>query len=148
MPTVLRMSITTYHAVCELRAAFQRAIPFQMTVQMMSTSKRSFILIMFADYVRHVRTLLETGHHDFYRKGEKLQALERCSKYAQWLDDKKLEEICKVILSLQEDMRRILPSAANPSAAKCESKIIDMVVFCKRESGSVPMPMPIAQTTT
>ena len=112
------------------------------------SSKRSFILIMFADYVRHVRTLLETGHHDFYRKGEKLQALERCSKYAQWLDDKKLEEICKVILSLQEDMRRILPSAANPSAAKCESKIIDMVVFCKRESGSVPMPMPIAQTTT
>ncbi len=99
------------------------------------SSKTSFILIMFSDYVHNIRTLLESGHHDFYRKDEKLQALERCSKYAQWLVDKTLEEICKVILSLQADMRRILPSPSNAIAGACESKILDMVIFCKRESG-------------
>jgi hypothetical protein len=115
-----------------------------------TSSKRSFILIMFADYVKHIRTLLETGHHDFYKKEEKLLALERCAKYTQWLDDKTLPEICKVILALQEDMRKILPVAANSSFMTCESKILDMVVFCKKESGNIPVSAstPIPQTTT
>lgn len=114
--------------------------------QYIASSKRSFILIMFSDYVKHIRTLVENGHHDFYKKEEKLIALERCSKYTQWLNDKKLEEICKVILALQEDMRRILPSAANATLGACESKILDMVVFCKRETGIYAVTKPTTPT--
>lgn len=97
------------------------------------SSKRSYILLMFSHFVNHARILFETGHHDFYRKESKLSALDRCSKYNQWLVDKKLEEICKVILALQDDMRKILPSPANPSFSSSESKIMDMIIFCKKE---------------
>ena len=110
------------------------------------SSKKSFILIMFSDYVNRIRTLLESGHHDFYKKDEKLQALERCTKYTQWLDDKTLEEICKVILALQPDMRRILPSPSNCSAGACESKILDIVIFCKRESAAAAVTVPTPVT--
>ncbi len=113
------------------------------------SSKRSFILIVFSDYVNHIRRLLETGHHDFYQKEEKIMALDRCTRYTEWLDDKKLEEICKILLTLQDDMRRILPSPANASFDSCESKILDIVIFCKSELWNVPKgePKPVSQGT-
>ncbi|MEI7723452.1 MAG: hypothetical protein WCK09_00250 [Bacteroidota bacterium] len=102
------------------------------------SSKRSYILLMFSKFVVHSRVLFETGHHDFYRKESKLASLDRCIKYNSWLQDKKLEEICKVILALEEDLHKILPSPANPSHSSSESKIIDMILFCKKELQNYP----------
>jgi hypothetical protein len=104
------------------------------------SSKRSYILRMFEKYVSHSRILFETGHHDFYRKESKLTALERCIRYCSWLEDKPLQSICKVILSLEEDLRKILPSPGNPSHSSSESRIVDMVVFAKRELSQLPEP--------
>lgn len=100
--------------------------------------KLSYIKIMFSKYVMHSRVLFETGHHDFYRKESKIASLDRCSKYNQWFDGKSLEAICKVILVLEEDLRRILPSPGNPSHSSSESKIMDMIVFCKKEMLNYP----------
>ncbi len=110
------------------------------------SSKRSYILLLFSKYVAHARVLFETGHHDFYRTETKIASLDRCSKYNQWLADKKLEEICKVILVLEEDMRRILPTPGNPSHSSSESKLIDMIVFCKRELKNYPQTKIQAKT--
>ena len=102
------------------------------------SSKRSYILIMFSKFVSHAMVLFETGHHDFYRKENKIASLDRCQKYNQWLSDKKLEEICKVILVLEEDLRRILPSPGNSSHSSSEGKILDMIIFCKKELQNYP----------
>jgi hypothetical protein len=99
------------------------------------SSKRSYIQAMYCRYVNHAKILFETGHHDFYRTESKINALDRCQKYNQWLADKKLEEICKVVLALQEDLRKILPSPNNSSFSSSESKLMDMIVFCKKELG-------------
>jgi hypothetical protein len=104
------------------------------------SSKRSYILLMFGHYIQHARILFETGTRDFYRKESKITALDRCIKYNDWLQDKPLETICKVILKLDEDMRRILPTPGNPSHFSSESKIMDMIVFCKRELQELPLP--------
>ena len=102
------------------------------------STKRSYILVMFERFVNHAVVLFETGHHDFYRKEDKIASLDRCRLYNQWLQDKKLEEICKVLLALEEDMRRILPTPGNSSHSSSESKLMDMIVFCKHELKNYP----------
>lgn len=98
-----------------------------------NSSKRSYMLVMYGNYVQHAQILFETGHHDFYRTVTKIEALEKCQKYNQWFQDKSLEAVCKVILAIQEDLRKILPSPNNTSFSSSESKLMDMVVFAKRE---------------
>ena len=102
------------------------------------STKRSYILVLFSKYVAHARVLFEAGHKDFYRTEPKIAALDRCSKYNQWFVDKKIEEICKVILVLEEDMRKILPTPGNPSHGSSESKLLDMIIFCKKELEHYP----------
>ena len=102
------------------------------------SSKKSYILLMFSKFVSHARILFENGHHDFYRTETKIAALDRCMKYNQWLADKKLEEICKVILALEEDLRKILPTPGNPSHSSSEGKMLDMIIFCKKELQNYP----------
>jgi len=106
------------------------------------SSKRSYILLMFSKFVSHARVLFETGHKDFYKTETKVAALDRCQKYNQWLADKKLPEICKVILALEEDMRKILPSPNNPSYDASEGKLLDMIVFSKKELNLYPKNQP------
>ena len=103
-----------------------------------NSSKRSYILIMFSKFVSHARILFETGHRDFYRTEPKMASLDRCQRYNEWLENKKLEEICKVILALEEDLRRILPTPGNSSHSSSESKIIEMIIFCKKELQNFP----------
>ena len=102
------------------------------------SSKRSYILLLFSRYVAHARILFDTGSNDFYRRTEKIEALDRCMKYNEWMADKSLEVIAKVILALNEDLRKILPSPSNSSYSSSESKIADMMVFCKEEMKNHP----------
>ena len=101
-------------------------------------SKRSYILLLFGKYTSHANILSETGHRDFYKKEDKIKSLQRCNLYNEWLQDKSFEQICRVILALVDDMRRILPTPGNPSHSSSESKIMDMIVFCKRELMAYP----------
>lgn len=97
------------------------------------TSKRDFILIMFEKYVNHARILTEVGARAFYRTPEKLTALDRCQNYNHWFQDKQLQDICIVILKIREDLEKILPSPGNNSFESSKGKLLDMIVFCKRE---------------
>ena len=96
-------------------------------------SKRHYILIMFEKYVTHSKILFEVGTQGFYHTTEKLAALDRCLKYNSWFQDKKLEEICLVILKIREDLEKILPSPNNNSFESSKGKLLDMIVFCKKE---------------
>ncbi len=97
------------------------------------SSKRSYILVLYNNFVQHARILFETGHHDFYRTTSKVESLDKCQKYNQWFQDKTIETICKVILAIQDDLRRILPSPNNQSFSSSEDKLMDMIVFSKKE---------------
>lgn len=114
----------------EDRGSFSHALDCEKYI---TSSKRTYIYTVFCKYVVHARVLSETGHNDFYRTEAKLAALDRCLKYVDWLGDKKLEVMCKVILSLEEDLRKILPSPNNSSYSSSESRIMDMIVFSKNE---------------
>ncbi len=104
------------------------------------SSKRSYILLIFEKYVMHSKVLMETGMNDFYRTPAKLESLDRCTRYMHWFQDKKTDAICTVIVALEEDLRRILPSPGNPSYCSSEERIIDMVVFAKKENQLNPKP--------
>lgn len=101
-------------------------------------SKLGYIHIMFERYVNHARILFETGDSDYYRKAVKMEALERCIRYNQWLQGKDLSTICKVILQLEEPMKQILPKPSNPSYSSSETSIVDMMIFCKSELNIQP----------
>jgi len=106
------------------------------------SSKRSYILLIFEKYVMHSKVLMEAGKHDFYRTTAKLESLDHCMKYMHWFNEEKkqLAAICRVIVSLEEDLRRILPSPGNPSYGSSEERILDMVVFAKKENQLNPKP--------
>lgn len=97
------------------------------------TSKRHYILIMFEKFINHARILHEVGSRAFYRTPEKLAALDRCQKYNEWFQDKQLQEICLVILNIREDLEKILPSPGNNSFETSKGKLLDIIVFCKKE---------------
>lgn len=109
--------------------------------QYISSSKRSYILIMFDNFVHRARCHFEIGDSEYYQKESKLASLERCTKYTQWFEGKELQTIVKVIMALEDDLRRILPKPSEKSFSGLESAIIDMIIFCKRELGNThPMP--------
>jgi len=99
--------------------------------------KRDYILVVFEKYINHAKILHETGSKDFYRTPPKLEALDRLMRYNRWFQDKKLVEICTVILKLKDDLYKILPSPTNPSFTSSERKIIEMIVFCRHELENV-----------
>jgi len=102
--------------------------------------KRHYILIMFEKYVTHAKILHDVGVRDFYRTPEKLAALDRCLNYNSWFQDKSLKEICLVILKIRVDLEKILPSPGNNSYESSKGKLLDMIVFCKRELPATEIP--------
>jgi hypothetical protein len=98
------------------------------------STKRSYIILLFEKYVLHAKVLIDTGKHDFYKTSAKLESLDRCSRYMHWFQDKPLDAICRVIVALEDDLCKILPTPANPSYHSSEERILDMVVFAKKEN--------------
>lgn len=98
-----------------------------------ASSKRSYILIMFDNFVYQAGINFEIGGSDYYLNETRLAAFQRCKKYTEWFEAKDLPTIVKVVQALQEDLRRILPKPADQSFSKLESKIVDMILFCKEE---------------
>ena len=104
------------------------------------SSKRSYILIIFDDFVYKCRTNFEIGDSEYYQNEMKLKALERCTKYADWFESKDIQTIVKVLRSIQEDMRKILPKPSDKSYAVLEGKIMDIAIFCKQELNNSATP--------
>lgn len=100
--------------------------------------KISYILITFSKYVSHAHILLEKGSREFYAKTSKMEALDRCMKYNEYLADKPLGLICYTLIRLEEDMRKILPSPSNPSYHSSSDRIAGMMVFCREELTNHP----------
>lgn len=111
------------------------------------SSKRDYILVLFGKYVRHANVLFARGDRLFYNTTDKVKALDRCNLYDQWLQNKKLEEICRVLVALEPDMRKILPPAANRSHELSEDRVVEMIVFAKEEIRAYPAPKPRNPTT-
>jgi len=101
--------------------------------------QRDYILIMFEKYVYHAIVLFEVGHRDFYRTQEKTQSLDKCKRANDYFNPHDqsqkipLKDICKYILRIEEDLRRILPSPNNNSYSSSEQRLLDMIVFSKKQ---------------
>ena len=94
--------------------------------------KRDYILVMFSRYVNHSLILFETGDRAFYKTPERLASLDRCKNANTYFQNLILGEICKYILRIEEDLRRILPSPNNNSRSSSEDRLINMIVFSKK----------------
>ncbi len=97
--------------------------------------KRDYILVMFANFVNHSRILYEVGSRGFYKTRERSASLNRCVAANVFFTDHEclLVEICKYILRIEEDLRRILPAPNNNSYSSSEQKLLNMIVFSKKE---------------
>ena len=100
-----------------------------------SSIKRDYILVMFSNFVNHSRILYEVGSRSFYRTPQKTDSLNRCVNANVFFTEHEspLQEICKYILRLEEDLRRILPASGNNSYSSSEERILNMIIFCKKE---------------
>jgi hypothetical protein len=106
---------------------------FEDAIRYIDLNKRSYILIMYDDFVDKCRINFEIGDSEYYQHESKLTALERCSKYTHWFETKDLQTITKVIQAIQDDLRKILPKPSDKSFPVLEGKIMDMIIFCKKE---------------
>ena len=94
--------------------------------------KRDYILVMFSNFVNHSLILYETGNRAFYKTPERLASLDRCKNANVYFQDLVMQEICKYILRIEEDLRRILPSPNNVSYSSSEERLMNMIVFSKK----------------
>lgn len=129
--------ITTYEMTWSVGRGTQKDHGSFMNIQdarkYIASCKRSYILIMFGNFLHKARVYFEIGDSEYYQKESKLNSLERCTKYAEWFETKDLQTILKVILAIQDDLRKILPKPSEKSFSGLESSIVDMIIFCKRE---------------
>lgn len=102
--------------------------------------KRTYILLLFEKYVKHAQVLFETSKQDFYHTQSKIESLDHMLKYLDWFQDKNLEGVCRVLVhpDIEADLRKILLSPSNPSFDSSESRILDMLVFSKKELENYP----------
>jgi 3-methyladenine DNA glycosylase/8-oxoguanine DNA glycosylase len=86
--------------------------------------------------VNHSRILYEVGTKAFYRTPEKVASLERCKNANVYFNEHQssLNEICKYILQLENDLRRILPAQGNNSFISSNDKLTNLIVFSKKET--------------
>lgn len=101
-----------------------------------NSSKRSYILTIYDNFVNDCRTNFEIGDSEYYNNELKITALQRCSKYAFWFVTQDDQTIVKVIQALHDDLRKILPKPSDNSFAVLETRIMDMIIFCKKELNS------------
>ena len=102
-------------------------------IDYINSCKLSYILILFGRLVKHANDLSENGHKAFYKTPVKVHALERCNKAYAYFLTKDVKEICETILQMESLLFKILPSPADPTFLKTESRLMDIIVFSKKE---------------
>ena len=112
------------------------------------SSKRSYIRLLFEKYVFHAKVLIESGNPDYYRTPGKIDSLDRLIKYCHWFQDKNLEGICRVLANpdIESHLRKLLPTPLNSSFHSSEQRVLDMMVFVKKELENYPtQPLKISR---
>jgi len=115
--------------ICDARSYFCE----QDAIDYIQGSKRAYILVLFGDHVNQAIHLSENGHKSFYQTTDKSSSLELCKRANIHFQQASLQEICENLLKIERHLYKTLPSPGYSSYNNSESRIIDMLVFAKKE---------------
>ena len=81
----------------------------------------------FLRYVEHSKAIAMTGKPEFYQTDVRSQAMEKCEKAARYFDGQPVLEVCRVILLLKFDLRKIFPHEYNTSFHSSCTNVEEMI---------------------
>lgn len=84
---------------------------------------KKFLITEFRNFVLHKKMLFEFGDGSFYRRKRKIESLDKCLKYVEYLPECTTIGICKIIQKAQPLLEHILPSPGNSSYGPQKEKI-------------------------
>ena len=85
---------------------------------------------LFRDYINHAKILHATGHPEYYRKVDRIEALEKCNTYLQLYGNRPYSKLCKVIPQLKKDLETILPVPSNSSFESTRHRLTYLLILC------------------
>lgn len=91
----------------------------------------SNLLQLYRLYVSHAEIISKKGHPEFYRRMDRLEALDKCNFYAKWFLGKPNLTIAKVILQIEQDLHRILPDESNTSYSSSCNNLTSIILLSK-----------------
>jgi hypothetical protein len=87
---------------------------------------------LFKNYVNHARVIHLTGNPDYYRRMDRLQALDRLATYVRYLRGRNRAIVCRMIPALKPDLELVLPVTANKSYNATRQRLSYLLVLCEK----------------
>lgn len=103
----------------------------QAAMAYLHSEKKSYILHKLDKYVYHKKILSELSNSDFRNVPGKTEALSKCLKAIDILQNQPLDTICKQILKGEAELTKILPSPNSKDFRTSELNLNEILTFCK-----------------
>ncbi|MEI6901196.1 MAG: hypothetical protein WCL00_15070, partial [Bacteroidota bacterium] len=84
-------------------------------------------IVLFSNYVYHARIIHSKGHPQYYRRMDRLGALDKCISYLQFCTGKKPEIVCRIIPKIKKELETILPVPSNHSYHKSLNRLTTLI---------------------
>lgn len=97
----------------------------------LESEKKSYIIHKLNKYVMHKKILSELANSDFRNVPGKLEALSKCIKAIDILQNQNLTTICKQIIKGEAELTKILPSPNSKDFRSSELNLSEILTFCK-----------------
>ena len=88
-------------------------------------------MALFRNYVNHARILHSKGHPQYYRRMDRLGALDKCISYLQLCNGRKPETVCRIVPKIQRELETILPVPSNHSYHTSRNRLATLISICE-----------------
>lgn len=105
----------------------------QAALAYLESEKKTYILHKLEKYVYHKKILSELANSDFRNVPGKIEALSKCLKAVDILQNHPLDTICKQILKGEAELTKILPSPNSKDFRSSELNLNEILLFCKMQ---------------
>lgn len=88
-------------------------------------------LRLFKNYIEHARQIHLKGNPHYYRRAYRLESLDKCERYYQYLKFINPVVACGMIPRFKKEMYDILPMYANSSYSATLKRLEDLLTLCE-----------------
>ncbi len=93
---------------------------------------KKHLIAEYKTFVLHKKMLFEYGDGSFYRRKRKIESLDKCLKYVDYLPNCTTIGICKIIQRSQPLLEHILPSPGNSSYGPQKEKLQKLLALSNK----------------
>jgi len=101
------------------------------------TGQQRFIRTELKNFVKHAEIIHKRGNPAYYKKAYRLESLDKCIRYAGYIDGLDHLHACRVILRLRPDLERILPVPSNHSYSHSLERLNDLLSYCVTQNNKI-----------